>query len=344
MKKICIFALVVVMGLALIWWHGCKRARNEKQNPTSNSSSESFASIDRTNVESQKKIILPQPPSGKRTVDTITVEEYVKRSMEDLQYDWKQPINLYGRVVDETNNPVVNANAHFQWTDLSPTGTSQADVKSDENGFFSFTNRRGKRLSVEVYQSGYYETSTSRCSFEYANPADGLFHADPNNPVIFHLRKRGVGVELVTSVQGTGINSDLHLALPANGSPVFIDLFNRQIGDSGQLKTEAWKEPKNFKTGQNNWGIRLTVPNGGLIEENDEFPFEAPDSDYQSVMEWYFKDGDSDWKGVLKKSFYIKFGNPPRYGILSIKTTAFAPGAYLKYIFNPTGSQYLEPK
>jgi hypothetical protein len=273
------------------------------------------------------------------------VKEYVKKSIADPQYDWKQPINFYGRVVDEVNNPVAGASVHFNWTDLSPTGTSHADKTSDGNGFFSLTGEHGKRMSVTVSKEGYYTYPSERLSsYEYANPADGLFKPDPMYPVVFHLRKKGVGVDLVSS--HSGINPDLHIAPPTNGSPLFLDLLNCAVGNDGQLKIEGWKELKDFKTAQNNWGFRLTVPDGGLIEENDEFPFEAPnaDADYQSVMEWHFKNGDPDWKGSLKKSFYIKFGNPPRYGIVSVQTTAFAPGVYLNYLFNPTGSRNLEPK
>jgi hypothetical protein len=194
----------------------------------------------------------------------------------------------------------------------------------------------------QMARQRYYSSGNAKGgAFEYANPSDGLFTPDQNNPVVFHLQKKGVGVDLVTSDHG--IDSDLHFAPPTNGTPVFVDFFNQNVGENGQLKIEGWKELKDRKTAQNNWGFRLTVPDGGLIVENDEFPFEAPDTDYQSVLEWYFKDGDPDWKGFLQKKFYIKFGNPPRYGIVTVETTAFAPGVYLHYAFNPTGSRNLEP-
>ena len=269
--------------------------------------------------------------------------EYIRNIKADPEYDWKQPINFWGRVVDESNNPVVNANAHFQWTDLSSNGTSQANVKSDGNGFFSLTGQHGKRLVVTVDTDGYYSSGNSRgAAFEYANPADGLFTPDPNNPVTFVLRKKGVGVDLITSQHG--MKQDLHVVPPSNGSPVLIDFFDHKIGNDGQLKIEGWKGSKDFKTAQNNWGFRLTVSNGGLIQEHDEFPFEAPDTGYQSVIEWHFADGTSDWQGGINEKFYIKFGNPPRYGIITVKTTAFSPGVYLGYAINPTGSRNLEPK
>lgn len=283
-----------------------------------------------------------QPPTTTTSKSAIpdAEMEYVRKSMADPQYDWKQPINFYGRVVDENNIAVSGAGIHFNWTDISPTGTSHADKISDGNGFFSLTGQHGKRMSVTVSKDGYYTYPSEKLkSFEYANPADGLFTPDAGNPVVFHLRKKGVGADLVKSQNGM-----MRIAPPTNGAPLFLDFFTQKVGDNGQLKIEGWKEHKDFSTTENNWAFRLTVPDGGLIEENDEFPFEAPDTDYQSVMEWYFKDGDADWKGFLKKTFYIKFGIPPRYGIITVETTAFSPGVYLGYAINPDGSQNLEQK
>ena len=37
----------------------------------------------------------------------------------------------------------------------------------------------------------------ANATFEYANPADGLFTPYPANPVVFHLRKKGHGENLV---------------------------------------------------------------------------------------------------------------------------------------------------
>ena len=136
----------------------------------------------------------------------------------------------------------------------------------------------------------------------------------------------------------------IKIAPPTNGTTVFVDFFNQKSGDIGQLKMEGWKERKNFKTAQNNWGFRLTVPDGGLIEQSDEFPFEAPDIGYQSTLEWHFKDGDAAWQGGIKDKFYIKFGNPARYGKITVDTSAFTPTVYLEYVINPDGSRNLEPK
>jgi len=342
-KRFLLVVIIVLLGLVgIIRWSARKPQENTvPQSPVIAEGGQSSKSNENKQAAQIKPSSL-QAASNSNPAVPDAVMEYVKKSIADPQYDWKQPINFYGRAVDQSNSPVADAGIHFVWNDLSPTGTSEADAQSDSNGFFSLIDRKGKAMTVSIGKEGY---SGRNLSFEYANPAEGGFYVpDKNNPVVFHLRKKGVGVDLVSS--HSGISPDLHIAPPTNGSPVFLDLLNCVVGNDGQLKIEGWKELKDFKTTQNSWGFRLTIPNGGLIEENDEFPFEAPDSDadYQSVMEWHFKNGDPDWKGSLKKSFYIKFGNPPRYGIVSVQTTAFAPGVYLNYLFNPDGSRNLEPK
>jgi len=340
MKKshLVIFTLTLV-GLA--FWLGLKP--DQKLSATAPSITEAAQNQIPTNVAAKtNKIKSPSSPPPVNPNSSEHHFDYIKKITDDPQYDWKQPINFYGRVVDESNNVVAGANVHFVWNDLSPTGTSEADSKSDENGFFRLENKTGKGMSVKVAKEGYYGTSSSWQSFEYANPYNGLFKPDSMNPVVFHLRKKGIGVDLITS--NNGIDTNLHAVPPTNGSPVFIDFFSRKIGDVGQLKIEGWKEPKDFKTAQNNWGFRLTVPDGGLVENTDDLPFEAPDADYQSVLEWHFKDGAADWQGGINKKYYIKFGNPPRYGTITVETTAFFPGVYLGYVINPSGSRNLEPK
>ena len=339
MKRNYIFVvLLVLIGFGIFFWLHLQ--------PKTNSSS--LSAMD-TNSSSPQLSRLPGTTAQPQTTTaTITskqaaldpaVVEYVKNIKADPQYDWKQPLNLYGIIIDQSNSPVADASIHFVWTDLSVTGTSEADTKSDGNGFFSLTDKHGKRLSVSIDKSGYYG---ARASFEYANPADGLFKPDPNNPYIFHLRKKGPGADLIMSQNG--MSTFITIRPPTNGAPVFFDLLNPKVTDNGQLKIEGWKELKNHTTGQNDWGLRLTVSDGGLIEENDEFPFEAPEEGYQSVIEWHFTNGSPDWQGGINKRFYIKFGNPPRYGRITVQTGAFRPAVDLEYAINPDGSRYLEPK
>jgi hypothetical protein len=327
---------VLLIALILLFHHPTKTLLFSPSSPTADGSKNQLVS---TNFTPAK-----QTTSMSRALSVSNAGvEYIQKIKADPQYDWKQPINFYGRVVDENNAVVVGASVHFEWTDISPTGTSEANTVSDENGLFSLTSRHGKRLIVDVSKNGYYSSGNARGgAFEYANPFDGLFHPDPMNPVVFHLRKKGVGVDLIAS--HAPMSTFIRIAPPTNGAPVFLDFFSQKINDAGQLKIEGWKEGKDFKTAQNNWALRLTIPDGGFAENTDEFPFEAPDTDYLPVVEWHFTNGTPDWRGVINKKYYMKFGNPPRYGRITVDTTAFSPGVLLEFAINPDGSRNLEPK
>jgi hypothetical protein len=91
------------------------------------------------------------------------------------------------------------------------------------------------------------------------------------------------------------------------------------------------------------WSYRLSIPDGGLTECNDEFPYEAPESGYQSTIEFKFKTGETNWTESIDKTFYIAFGNPRRYGRIHVETT-ISTGTILTYAINPDGSRNLEPK
>lgn len=338
MNKRYFLVLVVCFGLGVAWWlfthQSSKTSPPAVQQPLATNTGVQTA---------QKQQTSSQPAFTSKPATPDAVREFVLKTMADHQYEWKQPINFYGRVVDESNEPLANASVHFEWNDISVKGTSDADTVSDGNGFFSLTDRRGKRLYVDVGKEGYYSSGNSRgAAFEYANPADGLFTPDQNNPVVFHLRKKGAGVDLIISQNG--MSTQLRISPPTNGSAVFLDFYNQKIGDVGQLKIEGWKEPKDFTTGENNWGLRLTVPDGGLTGNSDEFSFEAPDTGYESVLEWHFTNGQPDWCGFLKTNFYVQFGNPPRYGKITVETLAFSKAVFLDFAINPDGSRNLEPK
>jgi hypothetical protein len=87
----------------------------------------------------------------------------------------------------------------------------------------------------------------------------------------------------------------------------------------------------------------MQASDGGFVEENDEFPFEAPESGYQPTVQFDFQKGQPGWTWDLQKDYYIKFGNPPRYGYLHLETS-IGSGIRLTYAINPDGSRNLEPK
>ncbi|HOX55448.1 MAG TPA: carboxypeptidase-like regulatory domain-containing protein [Candidatus Paceibacterota bacterium] len=247
-------------------------------------------------------------------------------------------------VLDESGQPVQGATVDFLWTHVHPEADFKTNTFSDARGLFSLVGVNGAGLDVYVRKPGYYAVrSLDRNNFNYLKLAgDQPFAPDPSNPVVFHLRKKGPGTALITSQNG--MLPELEVTVPRNGVPVLVNLLSRKTGSEGQLQITQTKpqylEAKNATA----WSFQLQIPSGGLVEQNDEFPFDAPETGYQPVVAFQFNKGQTNWARTLKKSYYIAFGQPPQYGWLTVETAIGWGGARLRYAINPDGSRYLEPK
>ncbi len=134
----------------------------------------------------------------------------------DPKFEWKMPVNFYGKVVDQADQPVQGAKVRFQWTDMSPTGTSERFTQSDEQGTFLLLGGRGKNLGVYVSKDGYHSVRDGRGAFVYAAFFDPNFiEPDPNAPVVFHLIKKQQAQPLVKAKGNQASTNWLHDRGPA---------------------------------------------------------------------------------------------------------------------------------
>jgi hypothetical protein len=374
MKKTnVILVLVVVVVTGLWWWLSRDKA------PLPNEA------VDNPSVEAGQQAPLPQQrrPTATQPTETRSPTNQAGQPMSDadLEAHWRKsvaeqtvqkrefeqkwksqlsaPINFFGKVVDENDQPVAGAIVGFSWNDLPPeeetreyTGenftpfaymhSSKGQTTSDAQGLFSLLDKKGKNLSVAISKTGYYSTGDARLrTFEYGDPLMGIFTPDSSNPVIFHLRKKGPGVDLVTSQ--FGVSPLLEVKAPRDGTPVQVDMLERKSGQ-GPLTISQSKPPYESWKQASEWAFRMEIPDGGFVEHKDEFPFEAPESGYQPAIQFNFRQGQTNWTITLQKDYYIKFGNPPRYGRLHLETSIQMQGARLTYAINRTGSRNLEPK
>ena len=177
-----------------------------------------------------------------------------------------------------------------------------------------------------------------KCGFLYSLGPD-IYSPDSLNPVVFHLQKKGQGVELITSQNG--IRPNLAIRIPKDGTPIRVDFFQKQASATGQLEISQNKPPWQ---GATNWSFSLSIPDGGLVENQDEFQFEAPETGYQPKIEYNFAKAEPDWTTHVTKQFYIVFGQPRKYGCLRFESDISQETVFVTYAINPTGSRYLEPK
>jgi hypothetical protein len=256
---------------------------------------------------------------------------------QQLLADWQRPIDFYGKVVDENTNPVEEAQISFQWveTPYGSDGTRHSKTESASDGLFVLHGARGPSLDVWVNRNGYFSSHHGQWGFSYSH---GDFSPDQQNPVIFLLRKKGQGVELTTSEHGIQLKVDVDV--PRDNTPVRVDFFQKQASPTGELEISQFKPP--FQTATN-WSFSLSIPDGGLVENQDEFQFQAPETGYQSIITFDFTKGETNWTTQVTKQFYITFGEPKKYGWLRIESNLTQETVFLTYAINPTGSYNLEP-
>jgi hypothetical protein len=275
-------------------------------------------------------------------------DELVKMRLERLKQrqiaidhaddEWRTPIEFYGRVVDESNNVIPGAQVDFGCNDISITGTSYYHAKSDANGSFSIKNIKGKLLGVNVGKNGYYSYDPHGQDFYYAGQNQN-FVPDAGNPVVFRLRKKGKGANL--------IHYDKSFKLPRDGAPIQIDLATGNLSSTSEntMKVEGWTHDNEKKQGwKYDWRCRVSFPGGGFQTNLDHFPFLAPETDYASedLIEMPVTN-NAGWSYIVHRNYYVHTAGG-NFGRMIFTMVAGGDNfCEVNLFFNPSGSRNLEP-
>lgn len=257
---------------------------------------------------------------------------YWKKREQDRKFEWNRPIEFYGKVVDQNEQPIPNVEVSLNWTDISPKGTSDAIKMTDADGKFSITGIQGKNFGVRsLKKDGYVEALKSNPhSFEYAGFWEPTYHEpDPNNPVIFHMKKKGESAPLV-SFEGKfvltfGTPSPIPMPHAAEAvSPVRVAVFEN---DAKTRKSRA----------------QVSVDGGGIMPALEEFPFEAPKEGYQSSIDLNQESPRSPgWQDMDEGGwFYIKTAQG--YGLLKLRQMRGKRTLHYQVLLNSKGGTNLEP-
>ena len=252
---------------------------------------------------------------------------------------WQAPIEFYGKVVDENSNVVVGAQVSFHWVEIpAPEGNRTSTTESDGGGLFSLHGKHGPSLKVSVSKEGYYAPHRGEWGFTYAL-GPGVISPDPQNPVIFNLRKKGMGENLI------GVKQNYRVA--RDGTPLGIDLITGKasIGGNGDFVVQCWTQDEGKPSGSKyDWRCVVTVPGGGVVTNNDEFAFLAPENGYVLTNEIAMPADRTNWTSDVDLKFYYRLADG-RYGRMTFSMIAGGQHfCMIDSILNPSGSRNLEPK
>lgn len=273
--------------------------------------------------------------------ETLVRAEQAKSNSEQEIAMWQAPIQYFGKVVDENSQPItgvqVSYNASAMDTvrkEIQYTGL----VSTDERGMFKIDGVNGVNLMLELSHPSYYAYPDNSTGFDKRSlPKKGFFSDCEERAESFRMHSKGHPVLLSHRRGGVDV--------PVNGGSAMVEFLGQQDKDVvGTLQIEAsGNTPKNWSPKPYDWSVRLTVPNGGLVESTNQFDFNAPDSGYQRSIEIDMGQDQQGWSDTVDKSYFLKFQNV--FARMKIHMRAKTPlYVSLEYFVNTDGTTNLEPQ
>jgi hypothetical protein len=206
-------------------------------------------------------------------------QEWKRRKEVDGNWEWKMPINFWGQVLDQNNQPVSGAMIRYGWNDMK--GSNERFDESNSLGKFSLSKIQGKILSVRVSKEGYHAVGNGRGSYEYSAFFEWNYHEpNENNPVVFRLIKKLEAEPLIAR--------EVFSKLSYEDGSYYYDLKSGKIGrrppeDAGLKFTfirSATKQGQPF-----DWSWKTEGVNAAIQATSDEFAQMAPPSGYAKQWE-----------------------------------------------------------
>lgn len=341
MKKRITAALVFVFLGLLFWSLWLRGIFSNKNNPPASTSNTS--------------VLAAVPSPDNRPMPTVGVTGNTGNKdrvafARDLMAKANRPIQFFGKVVDQDNNPIPEVRVTLEIRaskELAPNIIQDVFdhpvLMTDADGRFTLTDARGALLGVQSLEKAGYEPSEKafRKSYWYWRDPSQVFHPDTDRPEIFRMWKKAGAEKLVR--KGIGHS------LPYNGTPTNFDLIEgRVVASNGDLRVTLVRSPQQIQWGQRNydWTATIEVIDGGLIPSNNEQMYLAPLEGYQPKLIVRMPANDPKWTDSKDVAVYLKLRSGKYFGRGELKlmvgsdrpTTPFSITSYI----NPSGSRNLE--
>jgi len=197
-----------------------------------------------------------------------------------------EPINIYGRVVDQFDAPVVGAEVIIAWRQFTldlDIKVKSASVTTDANGTFSCRIYSGVWPIIRSLERDGYELIRDQnpvMKLHLEKQQDILAVTTPSNPVVLKLRKKGEATFLLKRdfilLDATARSNELdHVDL------VFM---RRELNSDTQVYKDLQTEVSYIQS-NNSWVVtyRATNNTDGLIV-SEEVLYEAPETGYQKEV------------------------------------------------------------
>jgi Carboxypeptidase regulatory-like domain len=346
MNKRVVFIAILVIGILLAGWWFLSSSK-VSQPAVATEAAKPTASI--VAVISQPTSALSTLPPKPRlfksnnyppqtTEEKAMWEWYNTMEKTDPNFQQKMPIEFYGKVVDQFGKPIPGVTVVFQWTTVvGPVTNPERQTLSGTDGRFELRGVQGKVLQVKVLKNGYEDTDDWIQNFEYASFFNDNFYVpDPNNPVLFHLRK-------ILDAEPMYLFKT-HNDLSPGSPPLTLDVASGKMNTPGDFAFSVQIGEKSNK----NWfdySVSVEALNGaGFIVTTEENPNRAPDNGYQKTFAIQQMAADTNYSPNLSFRFYART-REGKYGVVYVDMTVPRSGPinfYTVVRYNPSGSKNLE--
>jgi len=334
---VCSFG-VLALVTALLWLPRC--GRQVEGSASSPAATAQQTSVDHESMPASGRPKLfkslkypPETPEEKAMWDW-----WHRMEKRDERFQWKTPIEFYGRVLDQHDQSVPEAKVTLGWT--ASGGSKSGSVRSDANGYFEFTGERGKYLDVDVSKPGYVGGKQARKGFEYAAFFEFDFHApDAKRPVIFRLWKLGRAEPLYLWTMSKDVGVD--------DQPIWISARTGKVGPTGDLSISVWRSIQGDLRSMTPFDLRITLraaPGGEIVQTTDDLMYLAPETGWTPEIVISRHVGPPWYGSVEEPKIYMRTPEG-KYAALEVKIDQFTkPGAGIQIVgyMNPSGSRNLE--
>lgn len=261
-------------------------------------------------------------------------------------------IRFYGRILDQFDHPVEDANVVLHVTRFSPSveelfgEIQEVRMKSDSQGRFAASQIKGRSLYLKKIEKAGYEflrQQTPITAYRYAGEGQ-TFVADQANPIVFRMRKTGSPVFLLQDQY-----LDFQVRVNESGKPIGHDFIQRRrLKDIAKASNSAVAPDCDlqvmamFNTNNVTWTVVLSPcnTNGGIIV-SDQLLYEAPETSYYPKYTFT----PEDRKPVKAKYVYLRSRDPAIYTRFEIQYINANKEFFRlegKSVTNPYGERNLE--
>jgi hypothetical protein len=360
-KRLIVSAVLVVSILLLGWLFFRKTVQHEPptivivpvapNKTTQHAVSKVTPSTPSTVVTS--KIVRTQMPIGPQVVRLFKSTNYPPHTAEekamwdwwdkmdkaDSDFQWKMPIEFYGKVVDQFGKPVDHAEVILNWTTvIGPVPDPKKSIFTGTDGRFDVTDIQGKGISVDIRKEGYDRTIDSQGDFEYAAFYQDDFHVpDPNNPVVFRLHK-------TMEAEPLYVFSPYGYITPGD-EPLILNVESGKIATQGDLAFSVILGVETNRYGSDFIVTMRGLNGAGFVFSDEEFLSMAPELGYQNIFSVTQKINAPNYRPEQVLRFYVRTSTG-KYASIGVRIKLWGNFSRADFDagihFNPSGSRNLE--